>query len=110
MDFSEGADSLNASVKELVFYIDSAGAKGGGAGIDAEKFRGFTEQVHGNLEKSVALERKLWKALVEKGAKGEQARTDRTDLWFLRAGLPRVTGALALNRPGPGAGFPGPGR
>lgn len=66
LDFSEGADSLNNSVKELVAFMDSANARSGASGIDTEKFKGLIEQVHGNLEKSVALESKLWKDLTEK--------------------------------------------
>ena len=69
LDFSEGADSLNASVKELVFFMDTAGAKSGGAAVDKEKLDALIRQVHDNLEKSVALESKLWKDLMEKGAK-----------------------------------------
>ena len=71
LDFSEGADSLNDSVKELVFFMDSANAKSGGTGVNTEKFKSLVEQVHGNLEKSVALEQKLWKDLTDKGAKAE---------------------------------------
>jgi len=71
LDFSEGADSLNASVKELVFFMDSAGARTGGAAVDTVKFNALIQQVHDNLERSVQLEDKLWKDLVEKGAKGK---------------------------------------
>ncbi len=71
LDFSEGADSLNSSVKELIVFMDAANAKSGGTGADAEKFKSLLEQAHDNMEKSVALERKLWKDLTEKGAKGE---------------------------------------
>ncbi|MDO8803115.1 MAG: MlaD family protein [Elusimicrobiota bacterium] len=71
LDFSEGADSLNDSVKELVALMNASNAKTGGAVVDTEKFKGLIEQVHGNLEKSVALERKLWKDLMEKGAKAD---------------------------------------
>ncbi|MDD5209163.1 MAG: MlaD family protein [Elusimicrobiales bacterium] len=69
LDFSEGADSLNASVKELVFFMNSAGAKTGGAAIDTVKLNALIQQAHDNLEKSVELENKLWKDLAEKGAK-----------------------------------------
>ena len=71
LDFSEGADSLNNSVKELVALMNASNAKTGGLGADTEKFNALIQQVHGNLEKSVALERKLWKDLMEKGAKAE---------------------------------------
>ncbi len=66
LDFSEGADALNRSVKELAAFMDSAGAKNGSAGIDTEKLKGLMEEVHGNLEKSVALESKLWKDVTDK--------------------------------------------
>lgn len=69
LDFSEGADSLNSSVKELVFFMDTAGAKTGGAAVDTIKFNALIKQVHDNLERSVELEDKLWKDLMEKGAK-----------------------------------------
>lgn len=69
LDFSEGADSLNASVKELVFFMDSAGAKAGGPAVDTVKFNSLIQQVHDNLQRSVELEDKLWKDLMEKGAK-----------------------------------------
>lgn len=71
LDFSEGAASLNAAVKELVAFMDTSGAKTSGRGADPDKFKGLVEQVHGNLEKSVALEAKLWQDLKDKGAKGE---------------------------------------
>ncbi len=69
LDFSEGADSLNSSVKELVFFMDTAGAKTGGAAVDTVKFNALIQQVHDNLVKSVELENKLWKDLMKKGAK-----------------------------------------
>ncbi len=68
LDFSEGADSLNNSVKELVVLMSAANAGGGGTAVDTERFKGLIEQVHGNLERSVALEKKLWIGLTEKEA------------------------------------------
>ena len=69
LDFSEGADSLNDSVKELVLLMNASDSKSGGGVVHTEKFKGLIEQVHGNLEKSVALEGKLWEDLMKQGAK-----------------------------------------
>ncbi|MCX5793710.1 MAG: MlaD family protein [Elusimicrobia bacterium] len=79
LDFSEGADSLNDSVTELVIFMNSDSGKAGGAGVNTDKFKGLIEQAHDNLEKSVALERKLWKDLTGKGAKDEPATPGQPD-------------------------------
>ncbi len=66
VDFSEGAESLNGTVKDLVAALAAAGTKGGPAVGDQEKLKLLAAQVHVNLEKSVELERKLWESLTEK--------------------------------------------
>ncbi|HBA59482.1 MAG TPA: hypothetical protein DCZ92_01395 [Elusimicrobia bacterium] len=66
LDFSEGAESLNDSVKELVALMAASDARYGGSPLNAEKFNALVEQVHKNLEKSVALESRLLKDLTEK--------------------------------------------
>lgn len=68
LEFSEGAESLSAAVKELAAYAREA--KGDSAKLDSERFKALAAQVHEDLEKSAALERRLWKDLAGK----EQAR------------------------------------
>lgn len=62
LDFSEGAETLNATVRELM----AAMTKNDPSSADQEKLKTLAAQVHENLEKSVALERRLWESLNNK--------------------------------------------
>jgi ABC-type transporter Mla subunit MlaD len=64
LEFSEGAETLNGAVQSLTAYM--AEAKGDAAKLDSEKFKGLVAQIHESLEKSAALERRLWQELTEK--------------------------------------------
>ncbi len=66
LDFSEGAASLNASVKELAALTDLPGQKEGKSAIDAEKLKNLARQANENMVKSAALEQQLWKQMTEK--------------------------------------------
>jgi ABC-type transporter Mla subunit MlaD len=67
LDFSEGACALNDSVKELA----ASAAAGEKAAADREKFEALVRQARENMEKSAALERRLWQGMAEAGARGD---------------------------------------
>lgn len=69
LDFSEGACALNDSVQELAARA-AADEKGTGA-ADRERLEALARQARENMEKSAALERRLWQVMAEKGARGE---------------------------------------
>ncbi|OGR75660.1 MAG: hypothetical protein A2X32_03320 [Elusimicrobia bacterium GWC2_64_44] len=69
LDFNEGACTLNDSVKALAARA-ADGEKGGG-GVDQAKLEALVRQARENMEKSAALERRLWQGMAEKGARGE---------------------------------------
>lgn len=62
LEFSEGAENLNNTVRELIQYVNNKEA-----GKDGQKrYAEILNKIHQNLEKSEALERKLWASLTEK--------------------------------------------
>jgi len=66
LELSEGAESLNVSVKELESFMSLPEVRSGAVKVDTEKFNDLIAQVHDNLGKSVALERKLLQVLADK--------------------------------------------
>lgn len=65
LEFSEGAETLNNSVKELVSLMN----KRGPASEDSKGYGKILERIHQSLEKSSELERKLWTTLNERSKK-----------------------------------------
>jgi len=69
LDFNEGACTLNDSVRELAARAEAG--QNAGAAEDRAKFETLVRQARENMDKSAALERRLWQGLAEKGARGE---------------------------------------
>ncbi|MEO5969662.1 MAG: MlaD family protein [Bdellovibrionia bacterium] len=64
LEFSEGAESLNNTVKQLLVLVNSRDQTVDGQ----ERYKKLVEQIHENLEKSATLERKLWSNLTDKSS------------------------------------------
>lgn len=62
LEFSEGAETLNNTVKELLQYVNNKD----GSKDNQKKYAEILSKIHENLEKSEALERKLWVSLTDK--------------------------------------------
>ena len=59
---SEGAESLNSTVKQLLVLVNGREQ----SAENQERYKKLMNQIHENLEKSTVLERKLWSNLTEK--------------------------------------------
>ena len=67
LEFSEGAENLNNTVKELLALInDSKGIQPENHKDTQKKYSELLSKIHENLEKSEALERKIWASLTDK--------------------------------------------
>lgn len=65
LEFSEGAESLNNTVKQLLVLVNSREQ----SAESQERYKKLMNQIHENLEKSTALERKLWSNLTDKNVR-----------------------------------------
>ena len=64
LEFSEGAESLNSTVKQLLVLVNSRDQ----SPESQDRYKNLVSQIHENLDKSTALERKLWSTLTDKSA------------------------------------------
>jgi ABC-type transporter Mla subunit MlaD len=64
LEFSEGAESLSSTVKQLLVLVNSRDQSAEGQ----QRYQKLMNQIHENLEKSTNLERKLWSNLTDKSS------------------------------------------
>ena len=62
LEFSEGAENLNSSVKELSGIASQSGSNP----EQSARLKKLLEQISENLQKSADLERKIWADLTDK--------------------------------------------